>query len=129
MHNTNQLNPILIANRGQQAKMNRLITLASIIMMLYGKSQCCSSTYNANYTAIRSQYNNSISCSANNYNATRITQFKDVADSLTNLSSYIINKTDSEFLFDRDAVSFNHRSVYNNINFNLTGIKMWCTKQ
>ena len=97
-------------------------------MMLYGKSQCCISTYDAsNNTAIKSQYNNTINCPTNNCD-TQIEQFRKVSESVTNSSSKIIDK----IIFDRN-VSFNdrNRSVYNNlINFNLTlftGIKT-CTK-
>ena len=86
--------------------MNRLIILASITMMLYGKTQCCISTYNAsNTTGINEQYNNRIDCSTNNCTALR-TQFKNVAASVTNLLSNIL----TEFIFDRN-VSFNDRSV------------------
>ena len=110
--------------------MNRLIILASITMMLYGKTQCCKSTYDAsNRIGIeQKQYNDTINCSTNNYDTTRINQFRDIAESVTNSLSNITNET--EFKFDRN-VSFNDRSVYSNlINFNLTlftGITT-CTK-
>ena len=59
--------------------MNRLIILASITMMLYGKTQCCISTYDVNdFTGIKEQYN----CSTN-------IQFTDAAKSVTSAGQYI----------------------------------------
>lgn len=80
-------------------------------MMLYGKTQCCISTYNvANVKAIKQQYNKCIDCSTNNCNTAHVTQFIDAAESVINTLKTIINT--KEFIFDRN-VSLNDRSVYN----------------
>ena len=90
--------------------MNRLIILAAITMMSYGKTQYCIGTYNvADRTAIKKQYNNPINCSTDNCNKAHVMQFTKTATTVINTLPNILNN--AEFTVDH-MVSFNDRSVY-----------------
>ena len=86
-------------------KMDRvtIILVGVITMALYGKVQCCNSTYDFNNTiGIQQQYNSNINCSNACMNAVHRSR------SLTNELSKMRNNT--VFIF-KHTVSFNDRSV------------------
>ena len=90
--------------------MNRvtiLILVGVITMELYGKVQCCNSTYDiGNITGIRQQYNSHIDCSNACMNA--VNQSRSEAALITNKLSTMINSR--VFIFNH-TVSFNDRNV------------------
>ena len=98
--------------------MNKIIALIAITVALYGKAQCCSSTYSGTYEALGSkQYNNTMECNSDNENCSSnnesctsaLQQFISDAESLNNNTkdvflAPIINN--AAFIFNKTKVSF-----------------------